>query len=59
MNISPNKLIILSTIISLEIVKDKTIAEINCYKNLLNSICGNLQAYCNQQACFINENYKK
>jgi len=47
-NISPEKLIFISAIIAIDIAKDKTIAEINVYKNLFNTIANNLQSYCNQ-----------
>ena len=50
MDISPEKLIMISALISIEIAKGKNISEINIYKNLFNTIANNLQSYCNQKA---------
>lgn len=54
MNISPEKIILISAIIALDIADGKNINEINTYKNLFNSIANNLQTYCNQKTFFDN-----
>lgn len=54
MNISPEKIILISAIIALDIAGSKSINEINTYKNLFNAIANNLQTYCNQKTFFDN-----
>ena len=49
MEISPEKLVLLATSIALEISKDKTINQINIYRNLFSTVASNLQAIINQQ----------
>lgn len=55
MNISPEKIILISAIIALDIAGGKSINEINTYKNLFNAIANNLQTYCNQKTFFDNK----
>ena len=57
-NISPEKLIIIASYISLEITKDKSIEEINAIKVMFNLICSNLQAYTSQKI-FYSQNLSK
>lgn len=52
MNISPEKIILVASIIALDIADGKSLNEINTYKNLFNSIANNLQSYCNQKVFF-------
>lgn len=47
--ISPEKLVLLASSISIEIAKDKSIDEINEIKNLLSLIANNLQAIVSQK----------
>ena len=47
--ISPEKLVLLASSISIEISKDKNIDEINEIKNLLSLIANNLQAIVSQK----------
>ena len=47
MNICPEKIVLISAIIALDIADGKSIDEINTYKNLFNAISCNLQTYCN------------
>ena len=56
--ISPEKLVLLASSISIEISKDKTIDEINEIKNLLSLIANNLQAICSQRAIYKNQSKK-
>ena len=58
MNISPEKMILIASSISLEIVKDKSLEEINSIRNLLNLICSNLQSYTQQKIFFDNQKTK-
>ena len=51
-NISPEKLLLISTLISLEIVRGKTVEEIGLYRNLFSAISSNLQTYCTQKIFF-------
>lgn len=44
-NMSPEKLILIASTISLELVQDKSAEEINFIKSLLSLICNNLQTY--------------
>jgi len=55
--LSPEKLVIIASTISIEISKDKTIDEINEYKNLFSLISNNLQAICSQK--LLNKNLSK
>jgi hypothetical protein len=48
MDISPQKFVLISTIIALNIAEGKSVAEINTYKNLFNAVANNLQTFCNQ-----------
>ena len=49
-NTSPEKLILLASTITLEIVKDKSVDEINACKNLFSLIANNLSSYCQQKS---------
>lgn len=51
MKIEPEKLILIASIISLDIAKNKSLNEINTYKNLFSAISNNLQSYVNQYLC--------
>lgn len=51
-NLSPEKMILLASTISLEITKNNTLADVNSIKTLLNLICNNLTAYCIQEAFY-------
>ena len=51
-NISPEKIILIASCISLEIVKDKTSDEINAIRNLFFLIGNNLQSYILQNQIF-------
>lgn len=51
MKIEPEKLILIASIISLDIAKNKPLNEINTYKNLFSAIVSNLQSYVNQYLC--------
>lgn len=48
MKIEPKKLILIATIIALDIADDKSINEINTYKNLFSTIANILQSIVNQ-----------
>ena len=48
MEIEPKKLILIASIIALDIADNKSINEINTYKNLFSTIASNLQSYVNQ-----------
>lgn len=48
MNICPEKIVLIASIIALDIADGKSIDEINTYRNLFNAISCNLQTYCNQ-----------
>ena len=48
MNICPEKIVLISAIIALDIAEGKSLEEINTYKNLFNAISCNLQTYSNQ-----------
>lgn len=48
MEISPECLVSLSSLIAIEISNDKTIEQINTYKNLFSMIASNMQAIVNQ-----------
>lgn len=49
---SPEKIIVLASSIALEIVKDKSVNEINEIKNILSLVASNLQTYCQQKLIF-------
>ena len=49
-NISPQKIVLLASTISIEITKDKSIDELNAYKNLFSLISSNISAICQQKA---------
>ena len=49
MEMSPQKMIALASSIAIEIVKGKTIGEINEISNLLGLINSNLHTYCQQK----------
>ena len=51
MDISPNKLILIASIIAINIAENKSINEINTYKNLFSAIANNLQNIVNQTLC--------
>lgn len=51
MKVEPNKLVLISAIIAIDISKDKSVKEINTYKNLFSAISTNLQTILNQIAC--------
>ena len=48
MKIEPKKLILIATIIALDIADNKSINEINTYKNLFSTISNVLQSIVNQ-----------
>lgn len=48
-SMSPEKLILIASTISLEISKEKSIDELNAYKNLFSLISNNLSAICQQK----------
>ena len=52
MNMSPEKIIVLASSIALEIVKDKSVNEINEIKNILSLVASNLQTYSQQKLIF-------
>lgn len=49
MDIPPNKLILIASIISINIAENKSINEINTLKNLFSTIANNLQSIVNQK----------
>lgn len=48
MKIDPKKLVLIGAIIALDIAEDKSLNEINTYKNLFSTIASNLQSIVNQ-----------
>lgn len=56
--LSPEKLILIASSFSIELAKDKSIEEINEYKNLFSLISNNLQAICGQRAIINNQSKK-
>ena len=48
MKIDPKKLVLIGAIIALNIAEDKSLNEINTYKNLFSTIASNLQSIVNQ-----------
>lgn len=50
MSIDPKKIVLIGTIIAIDLANDKSINEINTYKNLFSIICNNLQAIVSQKA---------
>ncbi|MBO7527375.1 MAG: hypothetical protein J6T74_05690 [Clostridia bacterium] len=53
---SPEKLIVIASSISLEIIKGKTTDEISEIRNLLSLIASNLSTYCQQKIIYDKNN---
>ena len=55
---SPERLVLIASTIAIEISRDKTIDEINEYKNLFSLISNNLQTICGQRVIYNNQSKK-